>query len=71
MRMYLVEVFEGVRQLRQHRGRVAQVHAGHVVALERVDELYAMLLLCLTGAAAAPWAAEIRPMSARCTRAGD
>ena len=69
--MHIVEVLEGLWQLRHHGLGVSQVHAADIVALERVDELYAMLLLCLTGAAAAPWAAAIRPMPSRCTRAGD
>ena len=36
--MHLVEVLEGRWQLLQHRSRVTQVHAGHVVTLEGVDE---------------------------------
>ena len=44
--MHLVEVLEGRRQLGQHRARVTQVHAGHVVALEGVPKLSAMPLLC-------------------------
>ncbi len=38
--MHFVEVLEGGRQLCQHRGRIAEVHPGNVVALERVDEAF-------------------------------
>ena len=36
--MHLVEVLERRRQLRQDGSCIAEVHAAHVVALERVDE---------------------------------
>ena len=36
--MHLVEVLEGCRQLLQHRPRITQVHAGHVVSFEGVHE---------------------------------
>ena len=38
MRMYLVEVFEGARQLQQYRVGVAEVHARDAIAPECVDE---------------------------------
>ena len=38
MRIHLVEVLEGRRQLRQQRARVTQVHARHIAAIEGVDE---------------------------------
>lgn len=44
--MDFVEVLERVWQLRQHRRCIAQVHAAHVVALEDVQKLSAMPLLC-------------------------
>ena len=37
--MHLLEVLEGRRQLDQPGGRVAQVHAREIVALERVHEV--------------------------------
>lgn len=38
VRMHLVEALEGGRQLCRYRGRVAQVHAGHIVALEHISK---------------------------------
>lgn len=36
--MHIVEVLEGLWQLRHHGLGVSQVHAADIVALERVDE---------------------------------
>lgn len=41
--MHFVEVLEGRRQLRQHRPRVTQIHACHVVVFTKLS---AMPLLC-------------------------
>ena len=38
MRVRLVKVLERCWQLRQHRARITQIHARHIVALEGVDE---------------------------------
>ncbi len=50
MRMHLVEVLKGGRQLCQHRLDVSQVHTRHVVTFEGVHEAL--------GHAVALWAAD-------------
>lgn len=46
MRMHLVEVLEGGRQLCQHRLGIPQVHTRHVVAFEGVHEALGDAMLC-------------------------